>query len=145
MNDANDAGEFVLDNSVVMAWGFDDEADPDAEALLDRMPTLRAHVPTLWPLEVANALLVGERRQRMTPADTAQFLSLLGTFPITLDDQTTARAWVETLSLARARNLSVYDAAYLELSMRRGLPLATLDARLKAAAIAVGVSLFATS
>jgi predicted nucleic acid-binding protein len=133
--------EFVLDNSVAMVWGFDDEADPYAEALLDLMPTAQAYVPTLWPLEVANVLLVGERRKRITPADTSKFLSLLGSFPIVVDDETTARAWSETLSLARAQNLSVYDAAYLELAMRRGLPLATLDEKLKAAASAVGVSL----
>jgi len=137
--------EFILDNSVAMVWGFDDEADPYAESLLDLMPTARAYVPTLWPLEVANVLLVGERRKRITPADTAAFLALLGTFPITVDDETTVRAWSETLSLARAQGLSVYDAAYLELAMRRGLPLATLDDKLKAAAQAVGVSLYPTS
>jgi len=136
--------EFILDNSVTMVWGFDDEADSYAEALLDLMPKARAYVPTLWPLEVANALLVGERRKRITPADTAKFLSLLGTFPITVDDQTTTRAWSETLNLARAQALSVYDAAYLELAMRRGLPLATLDDKLKAAAAAVGVLLYST-
>ena len=134
--------EFVLDNSVVMVWGFDDEADLYAETLLDMMPTARAHVPALWPLEVANVLLVGERRKRLTAADTARFLSLLGAFPITVDEETTVRAWVETLALARAQNLSAYDAAYLELAMRRGLPLATLDEKLKAAAAAVGVSLY---
>jgi predicted nucleic acid-binding protein len=134
--------EFVLDNSVVMAWGFDDEADPYADNLLGLIPMARAFVPSLWPLEVANVLLVGERRQRITAADTARFLSLLDTFPITVDDETTAHAWVETLALARAQNLSAYDAAYLELAMRRGLPLATLDAKLKATATAVGVSLY---
>lgn len=137
----NSTDEFVLDNSVVMVWGFEDEADPYAETLLDSMPTARAHVPNLWPLEVANVLLVGERRRRITAADTARFLSLLDSFPIAVDDETTARAWVETLALARAQNLSAYDAAYLELAMRRGLPLATLDDKLKAAATAVGVAL----
>jgi predicted nucleic acid-binding protein len=133
--------EFVLDNSVAMVWGFDDEADPYAEAVLDLMPTARAHVPALWPLEVANVLLVGERRRRITPADTAKFLSLLGTFPIVVDDETSARAWNDSLALARAQKLSVYDAAYLELAMRRGLPLATLDDKLNVAAAAVGVPL----
>lgn len=131
--------EFILDNSVTMVWGFDDEANPYAEAILDAMPSARAHVPVLWPLEVANVLLVGERRKRITPADAAKFLSLLGNFPITIDDETTRRAWSETLNLARAQAISVYDAAYLELAMRRGLPLATLDDKLKAAAASVGV------
>ena len=134
-------GGFVLDNSITMVWGFEDEADPYAAAILDLMPGLRAYVPALWPLEVANALLVGERRKRIKRADAAQFLAILGSFPITVDDEMTARAWGDTLDVARSQGLSVYDAAYLELAMRRGLPLATLDARLKAAAEAVGVGL----
>ena len=104
---------------------------------------MQAHVPGLWPLEVANALLVGERRGRTTAADAAHFLAILSAFPITVDDETVARAWADTMHLARAHNLSAYDAAYLELAMRRGLPLATLDDKLKAAAVAVGVPLFA--
>jgi predicted nucleic acid-binding protein len=133
---------FVLDGSVTMVWGFEDEADAYAEAILDRMPDLQAYVPGLWSLEVANALLVGERRRRTTPADAARFLSILGSFPITIDDETAAHAWHETTHLARAHGLSAYDAAYLELAIRLGLPLATLDDKLKAAAIAVGVALF---
>src|SRR5690348_16835399 len=138
--DATDA--FVLDGSVTLAWGFEDEDDEYAGAILDRMPELQAHVPALWHLEVANALVVGERRRRTTPADVAQFLAILGAFPITIDDETITRAWSDTLHLARAHNLSTYDVAYLELAIRRGLPLASLDDRLKAAATAVGVPLF---
>ena len=118
--DATDA--FVLDGSVTMVWGFEDEADEYAEAILDRMPELQAFVPALWHLEVANALVVGERRHRTTPADTAHFLAILGAFPITVDDETVTRSWADTLHLARAHNLSAYDAAYLELALRRGLP-----------------------
>ena len=106
------------------------------------MPDLQAHVPSLWPLEVANALLVGERRRRITPAETARFLAILGAFPITVDDQTVAHAWTDTMHLARAHNLSSYDAAYLELAIRLGLPLAALDGKLKTAAGAMGVPLF---
>jgi predicted nucleic acid-binding protein len=136
------AGELVLGNSITMVWGFEDEADPYATALLDLMPTLRAHVLALWPLEVANVLLVGERRKRITRADASQFLAVLGAFPITVDEETTARAWGDTLDVARSQGLSVHDAAYLELAMRRGLSMATLDARLKAAAASVGVGLY---
>jgi predicted nucleic acid-binding protein len=132
----------VLDGSVTMVWGFEDEADAYAEAILDRMPTLQAHVPSLWPLEVANALLVGERRHRITPADTARFLTILGTFPIAVDEETVAHAWADTMHLARAHNLSSYDAAYLELAIRLGLPLAALDGKLRTAAKAVGVALY---
>ena len=133
---------FVLDGSVTMVWGFEDEADEYAEAILERMPDLQAHVPSLWPLEVANALLVGERRRRITSAETARFLAILGAFPITVDDQTVAHAWADTMHLARAHNLSSYDAAYLELAIRLGLPLAALDGKLKTAAGAMGVPLF---
>jgi predicted nucleic acid-binding protein len=135
-------GAFVLDGSVTMVWGFVDEADAYAEAILEQMPELQAHVPPLWPLEVANALLVGERRRRITPAETARFLTILGGFPIRVDDEAVAHAWADTMHLARAQNLSCYDAAYLELAIRRGLPLASLDGKLKTAAEAVGVPLF---
>ena len=135
-------GAFVLDGSVTMVWGFEDEADAYATAILERMPELQAHVPPLWPLEVANALLVGERRRRITPAETARFLTILGGFPIRVDDEAVAHAGADTMHLARAHNLSCYDAAYLELAIRRGLPLASLDGKLKTAAEAVGVPLF---
>jgi len=135
-------GAFVLDGSVTMVWGFEDEADEYTGAILERMPDLQAHVPSLWALEVANALLVGERRRRITVADTARFLSILGAFPITVDAETAAHAWADTLHLARAHNLSSYDAAYLELAIRLGLPLAALDGKLRMAAGAVGVPLF---
>ena len=91
---------------------------------------------------MANALLVGERRRRITPAETARFLAILATFPITVDDETVAHAWLDTMHLAHAQNLSSYDAAYLELALRGGLPLAALDGKLKTAAQAVGVPLF---
>ena len=127
---------------MTLVWGFEDGADAYATAILERMPELQAHVPALWPLEVANALLVGERRRRITPAETARFLAILATFPITVDDETVAHAWLDTMHLARAQNLSSYDAAHLKLALRRGLPLAALDGKLKTAAQAVGVPLF---
>jgi predicted nucleic acid-binding protein len=136
---------FVLDGSVTMVWGFEDEDDDYAAAILDKMPDLQAHVPSLWTLEVANALIVGERRGRATAAETARFLAILGTFPIAVDDETAARAWADTLHLARAHNLSTYDASYLELAIRRGLPLASLDGKLIAAAKTIGVPLYAVA
>jgi predicted nucleic acid-binding protein len=133
------ADEFVVDSSVTVAWFFEDESDAYAEAVEDALASAIAWVPSLWPLEVANALVVGERRKRTTEAKVAPFLNLLRSLPITLDDETATQAWQESLHLALAHYLSVYDAAYLELALRRGLPLATLDDRLKAAAAAVGV------
>jgi predicted nucleic acid-binding protein len=134
--------DFVLDGSVTIAWFFEDETDDYADSVEDALTVATAIVPSLWRLEVANALLMGERRKRTTEAKVTAFLSLLKLLPIAPDDETANRAWQETLNLARTHNLSVYDAAYLELAVRRGLPLATLDAKLKAAAFAVGVNEF---
>jgi predicted nucleic acid-binding protein len=133
------AGTFVLDCSVTLAWFFEDEANAYADAVQGSLTTTPAVVPTLWPLEVANALVVGERRKRTTEAKATKFLTLLKSLPITADDETGARAWQETMHLARSHSLSAYDAAYLELALRRGLALATLDEQLKTAATAVGV------
>ena len=129
----------VLDCSVTLAWYFKDEANSYADAVATRFPSIQAVVPAIWPLEVANAVLMGERRKRSTAAQAARWLGYLISLPIMVDDETTTRAWTETLNLARVHNLSVYDAAYLELAHRRGLSLATLDHKLKAAAAAAGV------
>lgn len=134
--------EFVLDSSVTMAWFFEDEAVPYAEEVEDALATATAVVPFLWHLEIANALLVGERRKRTTEAKVARFVTLLSALPITVDEQTCAQAFGDILTLARAHNLSAYDATYIELALRHSLPLATLDARLKAAATKAGVPLY---
>ena len=138
---ASKVGEFVLDSSMAVAWSFEDETDDYADRVQRQLSTKRAIVPVLWPLEVANALLVGERRKRSTEADTARWTAMLAGLPITIDDRTNSQAWSATLALARVHGLSAYDAAYLELAIRRSLPLATLDEQLKAAAKASGVTL----
>jgi predicted nucleic acid-binding protein len=135
-------GAFVLDGSVALAWCFSDESDPYADAIARRFPDIEAAVPAIWHLEVANALFVGERRGRCDQADTVKWTAYLTSLPITVDDQNGPRTFSGVLPLARAHNLSAYDAAYLELALRRGLPLATLDKRLKAAAASAGVALF---
>ena len=135
--------EFVLDGSVTMAWYFADESNPYADSVLSALEHGRAVVPSLWPLEVANTVLVGERRKRSTEAQATAWLGILDTLSIEVDGETTPHAWSGTLALARSQNLSAYDAAYLELAMRRGLPLATLDGKLKNAAQAVGVPIYA--
>jgi predicted nucleic acid-binding protein len=135
---------FVLDCSLTMAWCFDDQATPYTDGVRDQLADVRAIVPMLWPLEVANATIVGERRKRLDEARTLRFFALLSGLPIIADDETAARAWSEISHVARAHNLSAYDAAYLELAIRRGLPLASLDDKLKAAAKSVGVALYAT-
>jgi predicted nucleic acid-binding protein len=136
---------FILDGSVTLAWFFEDETDAYAEAVQDSLTSAVAVVPSLWHLEVANALLVGERRKRTTEAKVTLFLTLLASLPISVDAETPARAWKDTLVLARSHNLSAYDAAYLELALRQGLPLATLDEPLRAALRAVGNILYLTA
>lgn len=136
---------FVLDNSIVMVWSFEDETDEYADAVLDHLAIARAVVPALWPLEVANALLMSERRKRSTEAETIKWVGILNSLPIVIDDETNAHAWSNTITLARGHNLTAYDAAYLELAIRRGLPLATIDGKLKIAAKTVGVALFEVS
>lgn len=135
--------EFVLDGSVTMAWYFADESNAYADTVLTDLETGRAVVPSLWPLEVANTVLVGERRKRSTEAQAAAWLGILEQLAIEVDGGTASHAWGSTLALARSHNLSSYDASYLELAMRRGLPLATLDGKLKSAAQAVGVPIYA--
>jgi predicted nucleic acid-binding protein len=132
----------VVDGSVAVAWCFPDEKGEYPQSVLDSLATAGAVVPSLWSLEVANALLMGERRKRSTPEETAKSVQFLESLPITVDEATAPQAFRQTLHLARAHNLSAYDASYLELAMRRGLPLATLDEKLKSAAAVVGVPLF---
>jgi predicted nucleic acid-binding protein len=133
------AVRFVLDCSIVFAWYFADESDPYADAVAASLPGATALVPALFPLEVANTLLVGERRKRSTAAQAAAFLDRLAALPIAVDGQTVTRAWSDTIGLARANNLSSYDAAYLELAARESLPMATRDEKLRATAKAIGV------
>lgn len=140
---ATRTGAFVLDGSVALAWFFEDELDAYAERVEDSLPRATIVVPSLWFLEVANALLAGERRKRTTGAKVARFLGLLAELPLVVDEQVSERAFGDVLALARAHGLSAYDAAYLELAVRRGLPLATLDGQLIAAAATAGVARYA--
>jgi predicted nucleic acid-binding protein len=133
---------FVLDCSVVMAWCFEDESVGYADAVLGALESAEALVPGLWPLEVANILLVAERRGRLSEAASARFVELLRGLPISVDGEGPVRALGSILPLAREQSLSSYDAAYLELAMREGVPLATLDRRLGEAASRSGVQLF---
>jgi len=132
----------IIDSSIAVAWCFPDEKDDYSQAVLDALASEPAFVPDLWHLEVANALLVGERRKRSTQADTVTWLGFLSALPITVDEETKTHAFADTTHLGRSHNLSAYDAAYLELAIRRGVPLATLDQELKDAARAVGVPLY---
>ena len=132
---------FVLDCSVVMAWCFEDEADSHADSILDLLAANGAIVPSIWPLEIANVLLVAEQRKRLTEADSLQFIGLLNNLPIVVDHETPDRALNATMFIGRQQGLSSYDAAYLELAMREGVALATRDKGLVDAARKCGVKL----
>ena len=131
---------FVLDCSVTVAWLFEDEATPAIDALQDQLKEKVALVPGHWRLEVGNVLAQAERRKRLTPAQTSAHLELLDRLPVATDAETDSRAFREILSVARTEGLTTYDAAYLELAARRGVPLATLDRALARAARRVGVA-----
>jgi len=132
---------FVLDCSVTMAWIFDDAEDPLAAAVRDRLAGDVALAPSIWPLEVGNALLAAERRERVSRAEALRFLEVLGQLPIEVDATEVMVAPERTLQIALETGVSAYDASYLELAARFGVPLATLDRRLAAAAVQVGVAL----
>ena len=129
----------VVDASVALAWCFEDEASPATDAVLDQVKDEGAIVPSLWHLELGNVLLSAERRGRTIQGGVVARLALMAQLPITIDAETAGRAWREILALARAERLTAYDAAYLELAVRRGLPLATKDEALLGAARRVGV------
>jgi predicted nucleic acid-binding protein len=130
---------FVLDASVTMAWCFEDEATPDTDAVLDRLGTDEAAVPAIWPLEVANVLLIAERRGRVSEAQSSRFAGLLAQLPIHVDDHPGDIAALA--ALGRRHELSSYDASYLALAQRLGAGLATLDRPLAGAAVRAGVHL----
>ena len=118
---------FVLDCSVAATWLFPDQGTPETDALLDRLKTEGALVPGIWHLEIGNVLVRAERMKRIAKSKVAAYLHLLRRLAIVTDNETDERALRETLQLARECGLSTYDAAYLELAMRRGVQLATLD------------------
>ena len=126
--------EFVLDCSATLPWVFASEATPETDALLDVLAGGgKAWVPALWHLELGNVLLGAKRKRRIDRAGIEKFLSALDVYDIEVDPETMSVAWSRTLALAESFGLSVYDAAYLELALRRGLPLASLDHSLRMA------------
>jgi len=132
----------VLDASVAVAWCFANEHSGLAENVLDLLSTgTEVVAPVVWPLEVANALLAAERRKRITPAQVTALLQRISKLPIVIEPVPTARAFEQVLSVARQHQLTEYDASYLELALREGLPLATLDLKLRQVARSAGVAL----
>jgi predicted nucleic acid-binding protein len=131
----------VLDSSVTLARIFPDEWPPEVLRVFDEDLLTGAWVPSLWRVELANVLSISVRKGRMTREHRDESFADLNLLPITIDLETGDRAWTETLELADRHKLTIYDATYLELAIRRSLPLATLDRDLRNAAQAEGIKL----
>ena len=132
---------FVIDASIALAWCFEDEASSFADSVLSRLEDEEGVAPSIWPLEVANGLRSAERRGRIDEREVPGIVRLLATLPIEVVPTTLEQALGDVLSLARSAGLSTYDAAYLDLALRRGLPLATADEYLSQAAQASSIDL----
>ncbi|WP_191061164.1 type II toxin-antitoxin system VapC family toxin [Geminicoccus harenae] len=131
----------VLDSSAALAWVLPGEDDERADRLLDLVSSEGALVPDLWLLEVANVLLMAERRGRITLAERRQALATLRELPVQVEPCAARSVWGDVLELAAGQGLTVYDATYLELALRHNLPLASFDRQLRQAAGTVGVPL----
>jgi predicted nucleic acid-binding protein len=136
---------FVADASATLPWCFEDEATPATEALLERLRAGEpAVVPAHWPTEVMNGLIMAVRRGRIDLERVSRFARDLAALPIRIETSHAPAAWDAVIRVATEYQLTVYDAAYLELAERIGIPLASLDSDLRKAALAAGVVLLAT-
>jgi predicted nucleic acid-binding protein len=134
----------VVDSSIALSWHFEEERTYDSTMALNAVVEHGAIAPTLWVLEVQNVLRSAERRGRISREQRLRFCTRLQQLPIAMDDETTSRAWTTTAELAAEHALTVYDAVYLELALRRRLPLASLDIALLSAARLSGLETLGT-
>lgn len=132
----------VLDCSVTLSWILEEEVMSEkAESILLLLEKKQAKVPSIWSLEVANVLCLAERQKKLTALEVVEFKEFLSALPIQVDSETSQKAMGSIYMLAKTENLTVYDAAYLEIAMRENCPLATFDKALKNAAKRQGVML----
>ena len=134
---------FVVDCSVSLAWYLEDETSAYADTVLARLEFERAFVPTLWTLEVANGLRNAVRSRRLSLRGLERAVELVLKTPVNLVHFEVTDVVTRILNLASEQELAAYDAAYLHLAIREGLPLATLDTDLRNAAARLGVELVA--
>jgi predicted nucleic acid-binding protein len=134
------SASFVVDASVGFAWVYEDQATPETDRLLNELATGgMAVVPAMWFLEMANVLLTAQRRHRLTPYQRKAALEHLNTLQFVVDEEAAKSAFGKTSDLAENLGLTVYDAHYLEVALRRKMPLATRDGALRQAAKRCGV------
>lgn len=136
---------FVLDSSVALAWLLPDENNDAADALVDRLESEAAVVPAIWRLEVGNVLLMARRRERLTDKDVERLVAVLVTLPVEQEPAPDDEGLTKLMRIAREHGLTSYDAAYVEVAHRRGIPLATLDQKLSAACAAANVEVLPRS
>jgi len=133
---------FVLDASLTLAWGFDEAETDYTRAVLEQVLEHVVMAPSVWPLEVANAAVMAARRRRIDDSEVRALIELVRGLDVEVDGQAHRVAFDDVATLAQQHTLTSYDAAYLELALRMGAPLATVDAGLARAARAAGVQLF---
>ena len=132
----------VIDASVALAWCFPDEGSDYSDSVLLAVENQTVIVPAIWAVEIANALLVGERRKRIRQPEVRRFTDLMNGLSVVEDGQPFADTVSNILPLAREYDLSAYDAAYLDVAVRHEIPLATLDGKLQKACTAAGIKNF---
>lgn len=133
--------DFVLDCSMTMAWLFEDESTKKSEQLLTRISEGEsAWVPALWHWEVSNILLVAQRKKRITRSQAVGFIEMLKVLPIYIENKAMQQALETTFELAHENQLSSYDAAYLEIALRKQLPIASLDKQVIRTAKELGIA-----
>lgn len=125
---------FVLDCSFTMTWCFEDEANAYADSILENFTNTTAIVPTIWPLEVANVLLLSKKKKRITEVHSSSFVDAISALPIVIDQSTSLKAMHSIYTLASQLDLTIYDSCYLELALREKIPLLTFDSGLIKAA-----------
>jgi predicted nucleic acid-binding protein len=136
----------VVDGSVMLGVVLEDEHSSATAATIEELRKPRfLPIPAHWWIEVTNGLLMAERRKRVSRAGFSEAINFIRGFRMTVDPETDTNVAGETLNLARQYNLTIYDAAYLELAIRHGSVLATVDKALTKAAGAVGVELLFSS
>lgn len=131
----------VIDASVALAWCFPDEVSEYADGILVALEGHAILVPGLWSVEITNAVVVAERRKRIKQPEIRRFVELLDGLTVVMDSQSVTESMSNILPIAREYGLSAYDAAYVDVAVRHGAPLATLDSKLQKASQKAGIEI----
>lgn len=122
--------DLVIDNSVFMSWAFTDEKNKKSRDLLKRVEKITVYVPSLWVYELTNVLFVAEKKGRIKKVDTISFLNFIKFLPINIENSSYDIVTKDALAISREHNITIYDASYIELAIRKNLPIASFDKEL---------------